>query len=284
MNCPKCGGEVLDDDKFCRQCGTHLLSRGRKNRESKSNIGAMQDNNSGHCPECGGKVEELEDGQGRCRKCKLKLVETDQGGIWGDLWGWVAERIGLELKPLSKGEKVKIFLLGVVIVMCLVAVLLTIPKLESTGSPPPPALHPKAHRQNQSAPITASKISERKLKGREEEAIELVKAYKPPRGKRTVEELLGGAVKAFRSKGFPDRLEWTAEYEDGATYHVEVAHHGSDLTGRAYARAYAFHADLRAKSVVPAPDVRPTPSEQYRYAPKVYDDAKFLIEHMLMGE
>jgi len=68
--CPACKSENEDDALFCDQCGQPLPSHAAANPKP------AEPGDADACPACGGEVEDLSDGSGRCRACGLELVAT----------------------------------------------------------------------------------------------------------------------------------------------------------------------------------------------------------------
>jgi predicted amidophosphoribosyltransferase len=64
--CPACKSENAEDALFCDQCGQNL--------SKQPGTGAPEEAEYGGCPACGGEVEELANGGGRCRSCGLELA------------------------------------------------------------------------------------------------------------------------------------------------------------------------------------------------------------------
>jgi len=58
--CPACGADNDPDAAFCDQCGLSM----------------SQEPEAPGCPECGGKVEEIEGGRGVCTRCGVELAQN----------------------------------------------------------------------------------------------------------------------------------------------------------------------------------------------------------------
>jgi DNA-directed RNA polymerase subunit RPC12/RpoP len=72
--CSKCGRENDDDASFCDQCGAALE---RVAQESEAAEAASSNDEEGDCPDCGGRVEEVEEGKGVCVRCGAELIAKE---------------------------------------------------------------------------------------------------------------------------------------------------------------------------------------------------------------
>lgn len=178
----------------------------------------------------------------------------------------------------SMPEKAIIVVIGSAISLCLtVALILSLPNgnvsNHAVGSP-----SPTTSAESESLPNWT---------GREKDAVSSVRRYRNPRSERQTPRRIGafldGVAGAFVSSRLPSNTEWTASHETHSIYHVEARISAPALSGPG-TTVYSFHVDLQTDNVSAAPDVRPTPIEQRGSTNIIYEDARYLMEKLLLDE